>query len=337
VRAPEFWRRDGLLPALLSPLALLYGGAGAARQVLTTPWRAPVPVLCIGNLVMGGAGKTPVVIALAALLGAAGRTPHIVSRGYGGRARGVLRVEPARHDAATVGDEALLLARAAPAWVARDRAAGIRAAAAAGADLVLLDDGFQNPSVAKDFSLLVVDGAYGFGNRRLAPAGPLREGLARGLARAQGIVLIGADERGIAAALPPALPVLRARLSPIASDDLRGRRVFAIAGIGRPEKFRRTLQELGAVLAGHRDFPDHHPYTEAEIADALAAAKAAEALPVTTAKDHVRLPLRFADAVRAVAVEVVWHDQAPLQALLASALRPLDAADPARALRLRSG
>ncbi len=215
VRAPEFWAQPGLVPSLLAPLATLYAAGAAARAMFASPFRAPVPVLCIGNLVAGGAGKTPIVLSLAELLRRQGRHPHIVSRGYGGRLAGPIAVDPAGHRAADVGDEPLLLARAAPCWVARDRVAGAKAAVAAGADLVLLDDGFQNPSLAKDLSLVVVDGAYGFGNRQVMPAGPLREPIEVGLARAGAVVIIGADESHAEAALARRLPVLHAALAPL--------------------------------------------------------------------------------------------------------------------------
>jgi tetraacyldisaccharide 4'-kinase len=214
MRAPEFWRRDGALAHALAPLSWAWAAGARGRQAGARPEHAAAPVLCVGNLTVGGAGKTPTVLALLRRLRERGRKPHALSRGYGGRLKGPLRVA-AGHTAAQVGDEALLLAEAAPTWIARDRAAGARAAVAAGADVIVMDDGFQNPSLAKDLSLVVVDAAYGFGNGRLLPAGPLREPIARGLARADAVVLVlpSLDER--LAPLPPmGLPVLRARLLP---------------------------------------------------------------------------------------------------------------------------
>ncbi|MGH7114508.1 MAG: tetraacyldisaccharide 4'-kinase, partial [Stellaceae bacterium] len=187
--APAFWGKEpGLVADLLLPASAAWDAAGRLRRALAHPYHAPVPVICVGNLTAGGAGKTPVVIALAAWLASRGRAAHVMTRGYGGRLAGPLRVDPSRHNAAVVGDEALLHASRAPCWIARDRAAGIAAAATAGAEAILLDDGFQNPLVAKTLALIVVDAAYGFGNRRVIPAGPLRENLRRGLARADGVV-----------------------------------------------------------------------------------------------------------------------------------------------------
>jgi tetraacyldisaccharide 4'-kinase len=317
MRAPEFWAHDTLPGRLLAPLGEAYGMAGRLRRWLLRPVRAGVPVICVGNLVAGGAGKTPVVMALAAHLIARGRRPHLLTRGYGGRLRGPLRVDPARHDAAAVGDEALLLAEIAPTWCARDRVAGARAAVAAGADLLVMDDGFQNPSLHQDLALLVVDGSFGFGNRRLLPAGPMRERLASGLARASAVVQLGDDELGLDALLPQGVPWLRARLcaGPDA-PDLRGRRVVAFAGIGRPEKFFRSLADAGALLVGRHGFADHHPYRRREILALLAEAAAKEALCVTTAKDRVRVPADLRAPITILPATVSWQDPAALAHVL---------------------
>ena len=292
MRAPEFWERRGIRALLLAPLGQLYGLAAWLRRALVRPTRAGVPVVCVGALTVGGAGKTPTAIAVVERLIALGRRPHIVTRGYKGTLRGPVRVELAQHGAGDVGDEALLLAAAAPTWVARDRVAGAPAAKAAGADIVVLDDGFQNPSLAKDLSLLVIDAGQGLGNGRLLPAGPLRESAAGGLARAQGVVLIGNDRTGIAARIPRQLPLLRARLVPDPGDAaaLGGQRTLAFAGIGRPAKFFDSLEEIGAKVISRNPFPDHHPYRASEIDALLAEAAKRGALPATTAKDAARLP-----------------------------------------------
>jgi len=316
MRAPEFWARPGPLPALLRPLGLAYSAAGALRFALRRPARVAVPVLCVGNLVAGGAGKTPVALDLARRLAAAGRRPHILTRGYGGSLAGPARVEPERHAAAEVGDEALLLAAAAPTWIGADRVAAARAAVAAGADALILDDGFQNPALAKDLSLVVVDGGFGFGNCEVIPAGPLREPVERGLARAAAAVLIGEDSAGVGARLAARLPLLRADLAPVGAADLAGRAVLAFAGIGRPAKFFATLEAVGARLVEQRAFPDHHPYREAELREIIAAADRAGALPVTTAKDAVRLPPALRAEIRTVEVELRWREPEALAGIL---------------------
>lgn len=318
MRAPEFWRSQGALARLLAPLGAGYDFAGRMRRSLLRPESAPVPVICAGNLVVGGAGKTPLVIALVERLAARGWRAHCLTRGYGGREAGPRRVETAGDDAATVGDEAILLARTAPTWIARDRVAGARAAAAAGAEAIVLDDGFQNPRLAKNLSLIAVDGAYGFGNGRVLPAGPLRETLSAGLKRAQAVVLFGDDATGVARALPRGLPLLRADLvpDPATAGHLSGQRLVAFAGIGRPEKFFATLRALGAELVEVQSFPDHHPYRAAEI-DALRRRGAAQrATLVTTEKDAVRLPRDSLAEIAVLPVRAVWRDAAQIDALL---------------------
>jgi tetraacyldisaccharide 4'-kinase len=322
--APAFWARPaGLLSELLRPVGAGWDAAGRLRQAFARPYYPPVPVVCVGNLVAGGSGKTPVALALTAHLVSRGTAVHIVTRGYGGRLGGPVRVDPARHDAAAVGDEALLLAARAPCWVARDRADGIRAAVAAGAQLVMLDDGFQNPGIAKTLSFLVVDAAYGFGNGRVIPAGPLRESLARGLARAGAVVLLGADAQpGCLAALGigGAQPVLHAVLRPIAGERFAGSRLLAFAGIGRPQKFFLTLQAVGAELVGTRPFPDHHPFRAGEIDRLLRTAKQAQARLVTTTKDIVRVPAAMKAAIEVLDVEIDWADPAALVEMLRAAI-----------------
>lgn len=318
MRAPDFWQHDGALAQLLTPLGRAYQLAGALRRRTARPWRAPKPVICIGNLVAGGAGKTPVALSLLALLAERGLKPAALTRGYGGSATGPLRVDPAQHDSATVGDEALLLARAAPTWVARDRVAGAKAALAAGADVIVMDDGFQNPQLAKDLSLLVIDAAYGLGNGRVMPAGPLRETAASGLSRADALVVLG-DGKGEAYIgeteknLIGALPVLRAELTPV-DTALAGQRVFAFAGIGRPEKFFQTLRDLGAEVVGSEAFADHQPYTRATLTRLRGAAAAAGAQLVTTAKDAARLGPTGDIAV--LDVTLAWENKGALLSLL---------------------
>ncbi len=315
--APEFWAHDALPARLLGPLGEAYGVIGRLRRRLARPARAAVPVICVGNLVVGGAGKTPVALALAARLIARGWRPHLLTRGYGGRMAGPVRVDPARHDAAAVGDEALLLADTAPTWCARDRARGAQAAVAAGANLLIMDDGYQNPWLYQDVRLLVVDGSFGFGNRRLLPAGPLREPLAAGLARAAAVIQLGIDEAGLDQALPSRMTRLRAALR--AGPDapaVHDRRVVAFAGIARPEKFFRSLTDAGALLAGRHAFGDHHRYRRHEVLALLAEAEAKDALCVTTAKDRVRLPADLRASITIWPVVVSWRDPAALDRLL---------------------
>jgi tetraacyldisaccharide 4'-kinase len=317
---PEFWARRGLVSSLLQPLAWAYAAAGAARWQWTRSAKAPLPVICVGNLVAGGAGKTPVVLSLARRLTAEGRPVHILSRGYGGRLAGPVAVDPLQHGASDVGDEALLLAEAAPTWVARDRAVAAERAAAAGASLVLLDDGLQNPTLAKDLSLVVVDGQFGVGNGRVLPAGPLREPLDVGLARADAVVLIGADDVAIGPLLT-GKPMLRARLVAENADAFRGRAVVAFAGIGRPAKFFATIEAAGARVVARHAFGDHHPYREHELRRLGAEAAAAGATLVTTAKDWARLSPEWRSRVEVLRVSIAWEDAAALDRMIAPVVR----------------
>ena len=318
MQPPDFWRREANpWPArLLSPLGTLYGAAATLRRWSHQPYHAAVPVVVAGGLTLGGSGKTPLALALAERLKA--RRPHFLSRGYGGRLAGPIAVDPALHEAADVGDEPLLLAATAPTWVSRDRPAGARAAVAAGAGLLVLDDGFQNPFIAKDLAFLAIDGEVGLANGHVFPAGPLREPATSAFARASAVVLVGEDRTGFAARVAGRCPILPARLVPGPEAlALRGQRVFAFAGIGRPEKFFAALAGLGAELVGRRSFADHHPYSAAE-ADALVVEAAARnARPVTTAKDHVRLPAPVRAQVTVASVTLQFDDLAALDRLLA--------------------
>jgi tetraacyldisaccharide 4'-kinase len=318
MRAPAFWAGGGgILPLLLSPIAALYAQA-TARRVARPGWNAPVPVICCGNATAGGAGKTTLASDIAARLERAGTAAHVLLRGYGGRLKGPVRVDPTLHKAADVGDEALILAALHPTWVSADREAGARAAIAAGAQAIVMDDGLQNPGLAKDLSLLTIDGSYGFGNGRIIPAGPLREPVAAAAGRCQAAVLIGEDEVGALACLPPGLPVLRGRLAPGAdAAAMSGRSVFAFCGIANPGKFFTTLVESGAQIAGRATFADHYPYDEGDMETLLKEATALRATPVTTRKDFVRIPEKFRAAVSVVSVTLEWEDPDAVDALLA--------------------
>ncbi len=313
MRAPDFWRRDGAAAHLLGPFAAVTEYL-TARRVARPGWRAPVPVICCGNAGVGGSGKTPLALDLGTRLLARGKAVAFLTRGYGGRQRGVVRVDVRSHDATEVGDEALLLAEVAPTFVAPDREAAARAAISDGADMLVMDDGLQNPGLVKDCALLVIDGGAGFGNGRALPAGPLRETIIAAAARCRAAVLIGVDATGALARLPAGLPVLRAAMQP--AGEMSGRRVMAFAGIGRPDKFFATLREAGAQLAGTRVFPDHHRFGANELDRLRREAAALDARLVTTAKDFVRLPPGLRAEVLRFDVRLAWQAPQAIDALL---------------------
>lgn len=294
MRDPAFWwRQPGLAGALLSPLGAVYGAVAGAR--MARPGRnAGVPVVCIGNLTLGGAGKTPAAILVAQILAGAGRKPFVLSRGYGGALVGPVRVDPATHCAADVGDEPLLLAQSAPVIVARDRAAGADAACAAGAGSIVMDDGFQSPNLHKDLSILVVDGPRGVGNGAVFPAGPLRAPLEAQLDRAQALLVMGEHlhvRPVLARAFARKLPVLHGRLEPDADAlaMLQRKPVLAFAGIGDPDKFFSTLAVAGIDVRVRMPFPDHHRFSRSEAAGIVERARRGGLVPVTTEKDMARL------------------------------------------------
>lgn len=325
MRAPAFWagRTPSWTANLLRPAASLYG-AVAARRLRRPSARAALPVVCVGNFTIGGAGKTPTALAIAGLLRRMGHRPALLSRGYGGRLAGPVRVDPAAHGPDQVGDEPLLLARAHPTVVSRDRPAGARLCAELGATVVVMDDGLQNPSLVKDLAVAVVDGERGLGNGLCLPAGPLRAPLAAQWPLVQAVILVGPGEAGTAVAgeaQAGGVGVIRAALEPdpAVAAALAGRRVLAVAGIAHPAKFFATLARCGALIEGERAFPDHHPYAASDL-EALAARAARDGLMlVTTEKDAVKLQ-RLAQpsglAVTALPVTLVFEDEALVTAML---------------------
>jgi len=315
MRAPDFWQKRGLLSTCLVPASWSLRVVAQLRRATVTPKTVPVPVLCIGNLTVGGTGKTPISLSIQKRLLARGVHGHFLTRGYGGSLKGPIKVDLETHSVGEVGDEALLLARQAPCWVSANRPAGALAAVESGAGAIILDDGFQNPSLVKTLSLLVVDGAYGFGNGRVMPAGPLREPLAEGLARADGVIVVGPMIEMPELHLTD-IPVVGARLVADDVNNIAGRPVIAFAGIGRPGKFFKTLREIGCKVIAEHEFADHQPYETQDIEPIIKQAAEAGLSVVTTEKDFVRVPESLRTYILPLRVEIEWDDAGQIDALL---------------------
>jgi len=317
MQPPDFWKNDpehaGLWPVVLSPLSKLWQWAGARRWQQGAHTKLEVPVICIGNVNLGGTGKTPTVIETVTRLIAMGKNPHVVSKGYKGQITGPTQVDPMGHTASDVGDEPLLLAAFAPTWVSKDRLAGARAAQAVGADVIVLDDGLQNPALAKDLTIMVVDAQMGFGNGQVVPSGPLRETIEAAVAKTDLLLTIGSKGDAHDAFLDKwdavkTLPHVSSSIEPLQTGmDWQGMEALAFAGIGRPEKFYQTLKEMGVKVKATRSFDDHQTLSNSLLLRLENEAWQLGAQLVTTEKDAVRLPKEWQQKVLTVPVRLKIH------------------------------
>ena len=320
MKTPSFWHADGFIPKLLEPLAQLYKCLSFLERSLRSKTKIDVPVLCIGNLVSGGAGKTPIALSIGQKLNAK-HNISFLTRGYGGNEAGPIEVNPDEHSSYEVGDEALILSEVGSTWVSRNRTAGAIAAKNAGFEIVIMDDGFQHTSLVKTLSFVIIDGPYGFGNGRLIPAGPLREPIYSGLKRADVIVLVGEVNPSIIELLPNDKPLLRASLVPAEMGiQLSNNNVVGFAGIGRPTKFLETLEKMGLNIIDFVAFPDHYRFRESEIRELYEKATEVDAILVTTFKDMKRVPKNVAHLCQPIGITVVWEDESEIQQLLDSVI-----------------
>jgi tetraacyldisaccharide 4'-kinase len=320
---PEFWKKHGILSLVLTPLSLIYSIAGLLRPLINAKYQANIPVICIGNVTVGGAGKTPIVLAITELLRKNGMNVAIASRGYKGDIKKPTLVDKNKHTVNSVGDEPLILARIAPTYISKKRHLAISMAKESGADIVIMDDGMQNPTVKKDLTILVIDGKYGIGNGLVMPAGPLREALLFGLRKSDIVILLGKDEMGILN--HPAIksmqrenvkPIIRARLDPCGNIPDKTQPYIAFAGIGNPDKFFSTLVENGYNLVGEIAFPDHYNYNDDDINNLIKKAEKIGAVLITTQKDEVRLPLFARKKISVLCVEITWENEAQIKNIL---------------------
>lgn len=318
MQTPEFWNIDCAAARAFTPLSWMFAAAGRLRRRFAQLHDCGVPVVCVGNVVAGGAGKTPICLSLGQYFKNHNKSPVFLGYGYGGVYGGPLVVDSHKHTAIQVGDEALLLTRTAATIIGEDRVGAAKLAVSEGADLIIMDDGFQNPYLKKDLSLLVIDGEYGIGNGRVIPAGPLRERFSEAVNRADAIVLYGQDKHGLFSCVPNGKPVLEASLVPDKKqiNRLRGKKLVAFAGIGRPEKFFRMLRQEGLDVVSTHMFPDHHYFNSSEILLMMKKAEEEGAIPVTTTKDCMRLELNMREHVEAIQVHVEWKDPARLDAVM---------------------
>ncbi len=301
MKTPKFWIKNGIWPCLLAPLGMVYGAVTQWRIKHGKPYHCGAKVICIGNITAGGVGKTPVALAMAEKYLQEGKKVFFVTRGYKGKRKNIL-VDLNKHSVRETGDEARLLAGTAPTIISPKREAGAKMAVKMGAEVIIMDDGFQNPGLYKDESWLVFDGATGIGNGKFIPAGPLRETLADGEKRADYILIMGEDKTGLADKCT--LPVLHGHLEAL-PIDLECKKVFAFAGIGHPEKFYETLRLNGYEIVFKHDYPDHYAYSEEDLQQLRHIAENKGLAVVTTEKDYVKIPVEEQEGIYCLKVRAV--------------------------------
>ena len=322
LKAPKFWyeKNNTLFSILLYPASLAYRFATRINIFLKKSVKSDIPVICIGNLVVGGAGKTPVALKIGKILTMAGYNPHFLTRGYAGKLKNNIKVSDC-HSAEEVGDESLILSKIAPTWIGSNRIKSSFFAKKNNADCVIMDDGFQNPTIKKDFSIIVIDGKQGFGNRRVLPSGPLRESINRGFKRADAIIVVGEDLFKIKSILPKSIPCFDAYFDVSKNKEIfKGKNVTAFAGIAFPAKFFETLRQQGAKILKTVNFPDHYIYDENDLLKLVEIANNNQSILVTTTKDFLRIPENYKTIIHKLEGEIVLKNEDVLQKVLSDIL-----------------
>lgn len=319
MKTPKYWQSNSFISRILAPLGWVYGALTQARLKIIKPKKVEIPVICVGNITAGGTGKTPVSISIAKLLGIEMYHPYFVTRGYGGQLQNVI-VNNKKHTAAEVGDEPLLLSQQAPVVVNANRYAGAELAIKNGADVIVMDDGFQNPTLHKNLSFLVFDGTYGIGNGKIIPAGPLRETFCNGVKRADALVILGKDKHNLAE--KSGLPVFYGHTEAVQTSNIENHNVVAFAGIGHPQKFYHTLCQQGFNVVETIDFPDHHFYSREELDEILEKAQILNAEVYTTSKDYVKIPHLLQKEIKVLEIAVVWDNPEQLTEFIRKKISP---------------
>ncbi|PPR46732.1 MAG: Tetraacyldisaccharide 4'-kinase [Alphaproteobacteria bacterium MarineAlpha5_Bin9] len=322
LKAPKFWyiKKKSLYSQILYPFSILFRIGTRIHKIISIENKSPIPTICIGNIVVGGAGKTPVSMKICKLLQKAGYNPHFISKGYAGIIKNSLIVEN-WHSAISVGDEPILLSKIAKTWVGKNRVKSSYLAKNAGADCLILDDGFQNPSISKNISIVVIDGEQEFGNNKVMPAGPLRESVRRGLSRANAVIIIGKQSDQLKQRIPNTIPVFKANFEIDKNNEIfKGKNITAFAGIAYPDKFFTTLELQGAKIVKKVSFPDHHIYTENDLLDLVETTNKTKSILVTTQKDFIRIPKSYRPLVKTLNGEISFEDEEVLVEIISNIL-----------------
>jgi tetraacyldisaccharide 4'-kinase len=318
LKAPKFWylKKVTLLSQILYPLSLLFRLGTKLRNITSHAERFSFPVICIGNIVVGGAGKTPVAIKIAEILKIAGYKPHFISKGYAGLVKKSTLVE-LWHSPKSVGDEPLLLSQIAPTWVGIDRNNSIQLAKNKGADCIIMDDGFQNPTIHKDFSIIVINASQEFGNEKVMPAGPLRENIKKGLSRTNLIIVIGEIKDSLQKNIPAHIPIIQAKFKINNENKIfKGQKITAFAGIAYPEKFFTSLKEQGGKIIKEITYPDHHIYDENDLLSLAEIANKTQSILVSTQKDFVRIPKSYRALVNTLEGKISFEKENIIKEIL---------------------